>query len=82
MSIFTAITSEQRLAGFFGLSSYLLLTRKLGELIPSDTSNRNAPVFMGHGDSDPLVRYAWGVTTAKKLEELGWNVDFRTYKYL
>ena len=37
---------------------------------------------MGHGDSDPLVQYQWGVQTEKALTEMGWKVDFRTYKGL
>lgn len=37
---------------------------------------------MGHGDADPLVKLEWGQETAKVLRELGWNVDFRTYKGL
>lgn len=37
---------------------------------------------MGHGDIDPLVKTAWGVNTAKVLREMGWTVDFRTYKGL
>lgn len=34
---------------------------------------------MGHGDADPVVKYEWGVKTADKLKEWGWNVDFNTY---
>lgn len=37
---------------------------------------------MGHGDADPVVRYAWGVASAKKLEEWGCKVDFKTYRNL
>ena len=37
---------------------------------------------MGHGDADPLVRYDWGQQTASILRELGWKVDFRSYKGL
>ena len=46
ISLFTGITSEQKLAGFFGLSSYLLLGKKLGVLVPSGVPNKDAPVFM------------------------------------
>ena len=80
ISIFTGVTSQDRLAGFFGLSSYLLMAKKLEDLMPSSRPNQAAPVFMGHGDSDPLVKYTWGEATAKRLQELGWKVDFRTYK--
>ena len=75
----TAITGEQKLAGIFGLSSYLLLGKKLEEMIPASAPSKDAPIFMGHGDSDPLVRYVWGKGTAEKLQQLGWKVDFRTY---
>ena len=37
---------------------------------------------MGHGDSDPVVRYDWGQQTASKLKEWGYSVDFQTYKGL
>ena len=37
---------------------------------------------MGHGDSDPLVQYQWGVDTAEELTKMGWKVDLRTYKGL
>lgn len=36
---------------------------------------------MGHGDKDPLVKYAWGWRTAEALRDLGYKVDFHTYKY-
>ena len=80
MSLFTGVTTEHRLAGFFGLSSYLLMGNKIKSLIATANPNKDTPVFMGHGDSDPLVKYDWGKQTAKALEDMGWKVDFRTYK--
>ena len=41
--------------------------------------DKAVPIFMGHGDSDPLVKYAWGQKTAQVIQEMGWKVDFRTY---
>lgn len=37
---------------------------------------------MGHGNKDPMVKYEWGLDTSKVLREMGWAVDFRTYKGL
>ena len=37
---------------------------------------------MGHGDADPMVKHEWGLETANTLKEMGWKVDFRTYKGL
>jgi predicted esterase len=57
------------------------LTIRLSTTYPLE-KQQQTPIFMGHGDADPVVRYQWGQTTAKTLQEWGWNVDFRTYKGL
>ena len=83
MSLFTGVTTPHKMAGVFGLSSYLLMGNKIKELAEEAKSiNKDTPFFMGHGDADPLVRYEWGVKTAEALRmELGHTkVDFQTYK--
>lgn len=82
MSIFAGITCPDKLAGIVGLSSYLLMEGKVKEYVPEENPNKATPIFMGHGDSDPLVKYQWGVKTAEVLKEWGWNVDLKTYKGL
>ncbi|KAL9100467.1 MAG: hypothetical protein Q9163_004157 [Psora crenata] len=82
IAIFTGITSPLRLGGIVGLSSYLLLHDQIKDYATTEPSNKATPIFMGHGDCDPLIQYQWGVQTAKLLREMGWNVDFRTYKGL
>ena len=79
MALFGGVTCPQKLAGIFGLSSYLLLQGKIRELVPAENPNKDTPIFMGHGDADMVVKYEWGKRTAEKLKEWGWNVDFRTY---
>ena len=44
--------------------------------------NKETPIFMGHGDIDPVVQYSWGQMTSQTLKEAGCTVDFRTYKGL
>ena len=80
MSLFTGATSSVPLGGIFGLSAYLLLHDRIKDFIPGSAPNKATPVFMGHGDADLTVRYAWGQQTAAALRELGFGVDFRTYK--
>lgn len=84
MSLFTGATTPNKLAGVFGLSSYLLMGDKIKELAAKEAKgiNSDTPFFMGHGDADPLVRYEWGVKTAEALKgELGHTkVEFKTYK--
>jgi predicted esterase len=83
MSLFTGATTPHKLAGVFGLSSYLLLGDKIKELAEGAKGiNKETPILMGHGDADPLIKYEWGMKTAEALKtELGHTrVDFRTYK--
>ena len=83
MSLFTGATTPHKLAGVFGLSSYLLLGDKVKELAEGGKGiNKETPIFMGHGDADPHIKYEWGMKTAEALKtELGHTrVDFRTYK--
>ncbi|KAL8848925.1 MAG: hypothetical protein Q9221_006083 [Calogaya cf. arnoldii] len=84
ISIFAGLTSPYPLAGIFGLSSYLLLADALPKLItPAVKSvNSSTPIFMGHGEVDPLVKLEWGQKTAEALKGLGWKVDMRVYKGL
>jgi len=79
---FSGITAPQKLGGIFGLSCYLLFHDKLKEFIPSDNPNKEVPIFMGHGDADPLVLPRWGQISAKRLEEAGWKVNLKMYKGL
>jgi len=81
MSLFTGVTCPYQLGGIVGLSSYLLLHNKVKDLLPAEHPNKDTPVFMGHGDSDPLVKHEWGQLTATILTEIGFKVDFHTYKY-
>jgi len=85
MSLFTGATIPHKLAGVFGLSSYLLMGNKIKELAAEAKGiNRDTSFFMGHGDVDPTVRYEWGVKTAEALKtELGHTkVHFETYRGL
>lgn len=82
MSLLAGLTAPTPLAGVFGLSCYLLLPAKLRDMIPAGSPNRQTEIFLGHGDADPVVRYAWGRMTAERLREWGWKVEFKTYRGL
>ena len=82
MSLMAGITNPTKIGGIFGLSCYLLLQDKIRDLVPAESPNKATPIFMGHGDADEVVKHQWGIATADKLKEWGWNVDFRTYKNL
>ena len=80
MSLLSGITCPTKLGGIFGLSCYLVLQGKLRDMVPEGSPNKDTPIFMGHGDSDPLVRLPWAQMTAEKLKEWGWSVDLKTYR--
>lgn len=80
MSVFSGITAPTKLGGIFGLSCYLLLYTKMKDFVPADSPNKDTPIFMGHGDSDPLVKPQWGMLTASILKESGWKVDLKMYR--
>ncbi|KAG9239492.1 acyl-protein thioesteras-like protein [Amylocarpus encephaloides] len=82
MSIFSGITAPTKLGGIFGLSCYLLLHNKIKDHLPAENPNKETPIFMGHGDRDPLVLPEWGRKTAEVLKGEGWNVDLKFYKGL
>ena len=53
LALHTGLRYPERLAGMIGLSTYLPLDETLDT--EAHESNRDTPVFMGHGEHDPLV---------------------------
>lgn len=80
MSIFAGLTSEVKIGGIVGLSSWLLLNQNFRTHVPDANLNKGTPIFMGHGDADPLVRYPLAQDSEKALKEMGYDVTFKTYK--
>ena len=64
------------------MSCYLLLQKKIKELVPANGPNQKTPIFMGHGDADQVVAYKYGQMSAEAFKEMGYNVKFNTYKYV
>lgn len=83
MSVFAGPTFRERLAGVFGLSCYQLAPTKFDELVAETGTGAKIqskpPIFMGHGQSDPLVKPEWGKETAERLKSKGFDVEFHTY---
>ncbi len=79
MSLLAGVTCPTKLGGIFGLSCYLLLAGKIREMVPAENPNKETPIFMGHGEADPLVRFEWGKSTAEKLKGWGWDVTLKSY---
>ena len=83
VSLFSGPTFRERLAGVFGLSSYQLVPEKFDTLMAETGTEgkirQKPPIFMGHGEADPLVKFEWGKKTAEGLKERGFDVEFHSY---
>lgn len=45
--------------------------------------NKDTPIFLAHGELDGVVRYVWGESTRKELEQnLGHKVEWHSYPNL
>lgn len=81
MSIFAGLSAPVKIAGIFGLSSWLLLHQTFTSyLTAAGDVNKATPVLMGHGDADPLVQYPLATQSAKVLQDLGFDVTLKTYR--
>jgi len=65
------------LAGIMALSCYLLEGASLSEW--SASASAAVPIFLGHGEHDPVVPLALGQAAAKTLEQAGYPVEFHTW---
>jgi phospholipase/carboxylesterase len=45
----------------------------------ADKANRDVPIFMCHGQQDPVVPLQLGELSRDALQTLGYAVDFRSY---
>lgn len=73
----TGLRHRRPLAGLLALSTYLPLADTL-EAEKSD-ANRQLPIFMAHGDSDPVVRPELGYRSRSQLERSGYSVEWHEY---
>ena len=69
-----ALTYGKTLGGVMGLSTYL------PAWIHAQASK--TPVFLAHGEYDPLLPYGLGVETHERLISAGYHVDWHAYKML
>ncbi|WP_460764403.1 alpha/beta hydrolase [Lysobacter fragariae] len=77
IALATAMRRSTPLAGVIALSTYLPMAQRL--VAETAASANRQPVFMAHGQFDPVVPYAGGDFSAKQLRELGFTVDWHAY---
>ncbi len=77
IALHTGVRHAQRLAGIVALSTYVVMPDRLAD--EGSAANRDVPIFMAHGTSDPMVRLEWGEAGRRALVAAGYGVEWHTY---
>ena len=77
IALYTGLRHTPRLGGILVLSSYLPLAQTFSH--ETCAASRHIPIFMAHGRSDTVVPYALGAASAKRLSELGYQLEWHEY---
>jgi len=75
IAINAALRSAHRLAGLMALSTWLALP----DALERDGLDTSLPVFMAHGQFDPMVLPEYGRASADRLVEAGFDVEWHVY---
>ncbi len=77
MTLMTGLRHGERLGGLVGLSGYLPLAAKAEA--ERHAANRDVPIFLGHGNADPVIPIARGRQSRDVLVGLGHPVEWHEY---
>ena len=78
ITLAAGIARSEPLAGLIALSTYLPMAPAQAQAA-LQTAAASQPVFMAHGQFDPVVPYAAGETSADALRALGFEVEWHRY---
>src|SRR4051812_45492765 len=77
LTLMTGLRCAERLAGLVGLSGYLPLADKVAA--ERTGVNGDVPIFMAHGQMDPVIPIARAVASRDALVALGHAVEWHEY---
>lgn len=77
MALQTGLRHPDKLAGIIGLSGYLPLAAQARE--ERHAANARTPIFLAHGTMDPVVAFERSQATLDALQEMNYDVRFKTY---
>lgn len=76
ITLHTGLRFPEQLAGLLALSTYLPLPDQLEQ---EASANKNIPIMMAHGISDPVIPVGHGKASRQTIKELGYDVDWNEY---
>jgi len=77
MALHTGLRHNRRLAGIMALSTYLPLRDTLAA--QAAAANRDVPVFMAHGDADPVVAPQLAAASRDLLQAAGYTLAWHSF---
>ncbi|WP_382160671.1 alpha/beta hydrolase [Hydrogenophaga sp. ANAO-22] len=77
MTLMTGLRAPQRLAGLVGLSGYLPIAETTAA--ERGEANRDTPIFLAHGEDDPMVTIDRAIASRDELQRLGYAVEWHSY---
>lgn len=77
----TGFRYSRRLAGILGISTYSHdLDLDSGRLtVEGSEANRSLPVFLAHGEHDPLIPFSLADRSRRAVEDAGYDVEWHGY---
>lgn len=77
LALHLGLRYPQRLAGILALSTYLPLADKL--VTERSAANADIPIYMAHGEYDPIVPLALAQQSLQHLKQLGYPAEWQVY---
>lgn len=77
MALQVGLRHSTKLAGLLCLSGYVPLHKTL--LDERHVANLNTPIFMAHGNADPVITLQRAEQSRDLLKQLGYDVEWREY---
>ncbi|OIR19658.1 carboxylesterase 2 [mine drainage metagenome] len=74
----TGLRHNEPLGGILALSAYLPLPQTLP--VEAAASARQTPIFMAHGQDDPVIPHAFGRASAEALLRQGYSLEWHDYR--
>lgn len=73
----TGLRHKEKLGGILALSTYLPVPQTMGT--EASEAARNTPIFMAHGQYDPVIPFDFGRASAEKLLQQDYALDWHAY---
>ena len=81
IALHSALRYPQTIAGLMALSTWLPLGASLQEEVieKDDAQSRQLPVFLAHGQFDPMLPFSFGEESRDALRGMGYTVEWHAY---